>query len=134
MILSIRAHGLDLGPALRLHGERRVERALNKHRGVVRDVAVQLTDVNGPRGGRDVLCSVVAQLDGHPAIVVRALADDAYASIDLVAPKLAEAVVRRLGRARSTRLLQTVREPESRHAGPAAARARVGVARAPAGG
>jgi ribosome-associated translation inhibitor RaiA len=48
----------------------------------IRDVAVRLDDVNGPRGGRDMLCQILIDVPGRPMIVVRDVREDMYVAID----------------------------------------------------
>lgn len=100
MRVTIQTHGIQSSEALAEHGERRLGTAIGRYGHRVGDVLVHLTDVNGPRGGRDIECRIVATIPGRPPVVVHAVADDAYAAIDLAAAKAEAAVSRGLGRAR----------------------------------
>lgn len=108
MRVLIRARGIDVSEALREHCERRLAFALARL-GTVHGVGVRLTDVNGPRGGDDLACVMIADVHPRQSIIVRAVSGDAYASIDLAAGKLAEAVMRMMDRARRDRVVLPLR-------------------------
>jgi putative sigma-54 modulation protein len=101
--ITVRGHGVPLSEALEEHCRRRLAFALGRHADRISHVHVRLSDVNGPRGGTDIRCRVLAELDGLGAVVVHALTDDAYASVDLAASKVAAAIARRIGRAQRAR-------------------------------
>ena len=54
MDIEIRAHGLKLSAAQRLHVERRVGSALDRFEHKLRGVTVVIEDLNGPKGGADI--------------------------------------------------------------------------------
>lgn len=111
--MEMRVHGHDVGvsEALKEHCERRLGHALGKYRASLGRIDVHLTDVNGPRGGKDIECQVRTSIVGLAPIVVRALSDDAYASVDLAAVKASTAIARRLARERRSRHEATIRTP-----------------------
>ncbi len=101
MRLSIHSRQLAVGGAARERIERRLGFALGRFGDRIgRVAAVRLADVNGPRGGVDKRCRVVAELPGHAAVVVEEADADLNALIDRAADRLGEAVRRRLDRAR----------------------------------
>jgi putative sigma-54 modulation protein len=108
MKVMIRTRGMDPSDALARHCERRLAFALGRFRGVDR-IGVRLDDVNGPRGGEDIVCLAIAYHDARSPIVVRAVAGDAYAAVDLAAAKLAEVIARVLHRARRDRVVVPLR-------------------------
>ena len=58
MHLNVRSHGFSLTPAIRDYTERRLRFALSHAAGRVTSITVVLSDINGPRGGRDKCCRV----------------------------------------------------------------------------
>ena len=98
MQIDIHARGFTLTPALRAHAERRLRLALGATRPEVMRVAVQLSDDNGPRGGRDMRCRVRITVAGMPEIVIDDVQPDLYAAIDRAAGRAGRTLVRRLER------------------------------------
>ncbi|AKF09862.1 Ribosomal subunit interface protein [Sandaracinus amylolyticus] len=94
----VHGHGVDVSEALRLHCERRIGFAVRRFQERVDRIDVHLTDLNGPKGGEDLECRVVARAPGEETIVVRAVTSDAYASVDRAAAKISSATARRVGR------------------------------------
>jgi putative sigma-54 modulation protein len=80
--------------------ERRLQFALGRFGERVGRVDVHLYDVNGPRGGIDKCCRLVARLPGQEAVVVEETDSNINALIDRAAQRLGEAVRRRLDRTR----------------------------------
>ncbi|MBA4066598.1 MAG: 30S ribosomal protein S30 [Isosphaera sp.] len=100
MWLNIHGHGLVVDAAARERAGRRLGFALGRFGDRVGQVAVHLSDVNGPRGGVDKRCRVVVELPGHGPVVVEEADADLDALIDRAADRVGRAVVRRLVRAR----------------------------------
>ncbi len=70
----IRFVGSDKNPAAVRRVQRRIELALDRHVGKLRQVTATFSDENGPRGGRDTRCVLHVRLNaGGPPIVVRAV-------------------------------------------------------------
>jgi ribosomal subunit interface protein len=82
MEVHLLAKQFSLTPALRSHVERRLRTGLSFARDRIGNVVVRLGDVNGPRGGRDMLCHIQVAMPGRPALVVRDVQDDLYSAID----------------------------------------------------
>lgn len=70
MRLSIHCSKFSLEAGHRLQIERRVGFALSRLSQHVREVEVQLHDLNGPRGGIDKRCRVMVHLERGPAVIV----------------------------------------------------------------
>lgn len=90
----------------------RVRFALRRLSTVVPHATVQLSDVNGPRGGIDKRCQVHLRTDGAGVVVVDAVAADWRTAIDRALAR-AQRLLLRLsqrghGPARATRRLQLV--------------------------
>ena len=100
MRLNIHGQGLTVGPADRERVERRLGFALGRFGDRVGRVTVHLIDVNGPRGGADKRCRVVAEVPGHGAAVVEEAGADLGPLIDRATDRVGRAVRRRLDRAR----------------------------------
>jgi ribosome-associated translation inhibitor RaiA len=62
---------------------------------------VQLSDINGPRGGIDKRCQIEVQLKGTPNVVIEDVEADLYAAIDRAAERVGRTVARRLSRQRA---------------------------------
>lgn len=89
MEIHLLAKQFPLTPALRKHVERRLRSGLLFARDRIGDVVVRLGDVNGPRGGQDMLCQILVALPGQPSVVVRDVQDDLYTAIDRAARRVA---------------------------------------------
>jgi putative sigma-54 modulation protein len=103
MIISIQARGFELTEGLRTHTERRIRFALGWARFEIQAVSVRLSDINGPRGGKDKRCLIRIPLASGQEVVVEDLDDDLYVAIDRAAVRCERSLVRRLSRAREHR-------------------------------
>jgi ribosome-associated translation inhibitor RaiA len=82
MEVHLLAKQFPLTPALRSYAQRRLRNAFSFARDKVGDVVVRLGDINGPRGGQDMLCHILVALPGRPTLVVRDVQDNLYTAID----------------------------------------------------
>ena len=98
MQIDIQARGFKLTEGLRTQAERRVRFALGSTSVRVRSVVMRLADENGPRGGLDKRCSILANLPGAPAVIIEQQEADLYVAIDRAADRAGRAVSRRLER------------------------------------
>lgn len=102
MQISLRPSNRDLTPAESAYIERRLGFALGRLQSEVHRVHVFLQDVNGPRGGADLRCRMVACLCGQELVV-----EDQDANfedlIDRTAERLGQRVARTLDRRREHR-------------------------------
>jgi putative sigma-54 modulation protein len=103
--LEIRRRRLEVSEALRTHIECRVRTALGRFSRRVGRVRVYLRDVNGPRGGMDKQCRIVAHLPRFGRPVARGTGTDPYAVVARTAARLGRAVMRRLKRRTARRRL-----------------------------
>ena len=67
---NIRVDGVALDDDDRAHIRRRLGEKLGKYASAIERVTVRVRDVNGPRGGVDLLCSIKIVLSGLPSVVV----------------------------------------------------------------
>jgi putative sigma-54 modulation protein len=75
MEVHLLAKQFPLTPALRGYAERRLRAGF----AFARD---RIGDLNGPRGGQDMLCHILVAVPGRPTLVVRDVHDDLYTAID----------------------------------------------------
>lgn len=96
MEIQVRARGLPGAAAIRRLAAGRIGDALAEFRDAIDEVAVQLSDINGPeRGGIDKLCRAVVRFRDCSAIVVEELGRDVAGVIERIAQRLREHVQRR---------------------------------------
>ncbi len=101
MKIDIRYVNVSASDALDQFTRRRLTRALRPSGGRVDSVDVRIVDVNGPRGGVDKECTVMAELAGvKNKIVVTSQNADAYAAVQEACARLAESVSRAVTRQR----------------------------------
>ena len=98
MQIDIQARGFRLTDGLRTQAERRVRFALGSTSGRVRSVVMRLADENGPRGGMDKRCTIRANLDGGPPVIIEQQEADLYVAIDRAADRAASGGVTPTGK------------------------------------
>ena len=96
MNIAIQSTGLVLTESLSAYVHRRLKTSLGW--ALTRRLSVWLSDINGPRGGRDKRCTIRASLPGTPLVVVEHREADLYVAIDRAADRAARALTRRLKR------------------------------------
>ena len=82
------------------HIERRLRFALARFGNRVEKVIVFLQDRNGPKGGIDKVCRVLAKVQGCGAIMAAVADSDWHAAVDRATTRIGHTVSRRLGRMR----------------------------------
>jgi ribosome-associated translation inhibitor RaiA len=87
--IEIRATNLELPAKLTDYVSTRVRQALRLDRDHVERVLVRLCDNNGPDGGREVHCNIVARLRGR-TLVVHDSGADAYTAATQAVARLRE--------------------------------------------
>lgn len=103
MQVRLRGLGIDSTPAIEEHTGRRLRFAVGRFSDRIEDVTVRFEDVNGPRGGVDMLCRMVAHLRPGGAVRVEERGEDLYATIDRAADRIGRALRRELSRRRTLR-------------------------------
>lgn len=98
MHIAINSNGLLLTESLRAHVHRRLQTSLGW--ALTRRLAVWLSDINGPRGGRDKRCKIQISLDHGKTIIIEDTEEDLYAAIDIAAERADRALARELARTR----------------------------------
>ena len=105
MRLTVRVQGKEAPPRYREQAQSRIRLAIGRHGGRIGRVDVFLVDVNGPRGGVDLRCRIVASVRGGRQLVAEGAGVDAGQATDAAVERLARAAERAL-------------EQRSRRAGP----------------
>ncbi len=98
MQISIRSRNFSLTDALRNHASKRLRFALSRCSDHIRRVVMQLSDINGPRGGIDKRCQLRLVLDGMPDVIINDVEADMYTAIDRAADRAGRTLARKLGR------------------------------------
>ena len=103
MQLLISGRNFKVGDQLREHIDRRLEFALGKFDAEIDRVEVGLTDVNGPRGGIDKQCRIVAKMRTLGTVVVEDADEDFYTVVSRAADRISRSVSRALDRRRTVK-------------------------------
>lgn len=102
MRVGIQGRHIELTAPLLAHVERRLRFALSRFEQRIRQVAVQVTDLNGPRGGLDKQCRVTVTLSPSGKVMVGATDANLHAAVDRAADRLERSVTRQLERKRKS--------------------------------
>ena len=103
MQLLVSGRNFKIGEELREHVDRRVQFALGKFDAEIDRVEVGLSDVNGPRGGIDKQCRIVAKMRSLGTLVVEYADEDFYAVVSRAADRIGRSVSRALDRRRTVK-------------------------------
>ncbi len=98
MNLRISDDGLVLTTEQREFCERRLCFALSRFTLRIENVAAVFTDVNGPKGGQDMLCCLRVALRGEQDVLVRDAGESVESVVAGAADRAARTVARRLQR------------------------------------
>jgi len=99
--IDLRSSNVSVSLALHEHIVRRLDFSVRRFAHRIERVVVRLADINGPRGGPDKRCRILAVLDGPETVVVEATDADAYAAVSQATMRLEERVARVLMRRRA---------------------------------
>ena len=80
--------------------ERSLEFAVNRHKDRIDRVSISLTDLNGPRGGKDKLCHITAEVRGARPVMILEQGDNPFIVISRAARRLGYRIGRSLHRQR----------------------------------
>jgi ribosome-associated translation inhibitor RaiA len=81
MRIQVRARNLRLSQDVQEEAERRILYALDRFAHLVREVTVDLSDLNGPRGGEDTLGRVTCVLRRGGSLTAEHVSSEALASV-----------------------------------------------------
>lgn len=101
MKIAIRFLGLPPSDAVRRFVERQSLSHLSRFGHELEAVEIRVRDVNGPRGGADMECKVVAKGPRVGFTTITELSGDMYQSVGVAMARLARAIARSLERTRS---------------------------------
>lgn len=96
--ITVRARRVALNAATRAHVDERMRRQFAKFALHIERAVVLFSDVNGPRGGVDQLCSVELALSGRPSVRAEERAATARAAFDRAAAAARRSLLRLLSR------------------------------------
>lgn len=105
MKFEIHRHGFAMEPAVQDHIERRLRLVLGRFGPRIGRVTVHLADINGPRGGLDKRCRIIARLRGGGRVIVEDTNAELTAAVHGASDRLGQSVRRQLERRRDRRLL-----------------------------
>jgi putative sigma-54 modulation protein len=116
MKIEIQARQVSLTRGLRGYAEHRVRLALTRFDERIMKVSLWLTDVNGPKGGKDKNCQLQITMAGKPDVVIEETRENLYLAINIAIERAGQTVVRKLDRQRtrakrSTQMLSTLAGP-----------------------
>lgn len=98
MFVKIHAQGFKLSEALSDYSDSKVRLALGLYRDKIRRVDIFLADVNGPKGGEDMMCKIKIKSDGHAPVLAQETSKDMYDAINICSHRIKRAVGRRFDR------------------------------------
>jgi ribosome-associated translation inhibitor RaiA len=101
MKIAVRFLGLPPSDSVRWFVERQALHHLSRFGHDVKTVEIRVRDVNGPRGGEDMECTVTAKGQRIRFATITEVSGDMYQSVAMAIARLARAVARSLERARS---------------------------------
>ena len=111
MKIELRTHALTLTPVVERQIERRLLIALRSFARHIDEIVISIRDVNGPRGGRDLLGQVIVRFRRGLPIVVRAKDDNVLRLVTQLATAVRRAVKSRIRR-RKALLMRRFRRRE----------------------
>jgi ribosome-associated translation inhibitor RaiA len=100
MKIVVRFLGLPPSETLREHSERQALLHLRRFGKEVSCIAIRIRDVNGPKGGVDKQCRVLANGPHFGCSTLEELSEDAYQAVDMAIVRLARTIARGLERTR----------------------------------
>jgi len=98
MEIRIVDRNVNLTEAQRTLVERQVQFAFDRFETQIRSLDVSLSDINGPKGGEDIQCRVMVQLNGKGEIHVEGRGGSLEAVVTDAMDRVSVAVSRRLER------------------------------------
>lgn len=113
MKIELRSSNMPISDAMREHVGRRIDFAVRRFARHIERIVVRLADVNGPKGGPDKRCRIIARFAPRGSVIVEATDADAYVAASQAAIRLDERVSRALLR-RRTRPVSSLRRGQRR--------------------
>jgi len=98
MQIDIQALNIPLSDELREYVKRRLYFAIGGKDETIQRVNVRLSDINGPRGGKDMCCHIQVSIAKSPDIVIKDVAEDLHTAVDRAAGRAGRTLARQLQR------------------------------------
>ena len=98
MLIDIQARDFSLTDALNCYTKQQLHASLARMDERVHRIVVRLSDINGPRGGKDKRCHLRVVLRGMPDLVAVNTESDLYAAINRATSRVGPALGRRIKR------------------------------------
>jgi len=100
MRIDLQCEGLEPAQGLHEYVLRKMRMAIGRFRDHIQWARIKVADVNGPRGGVDKRCVVQLRLRNRPDVIFAVTEVEAQSAVDRAAERVAQVLVRRLGRQR----------------------------------
>lgn len=98
---TIIAKGIDASQAMREYIRETVDSALSWTQDSIHFITVRITDLNGPKGGKDKRCQIHLKLPGLPNVVVSEVSGSLSSAIERAAQRASQVAGRVLERAKA---------------------------------
>ena len=92
MKIQVTGRKIEVGDHARDFAERKILSSMGRLSGHIARVRVQLSDVNGPKGGRDTECLVEVRFRSTGRLTAKVTADDFYSAVSRAAERAGYAV------------------------------------------
>lgn len=96
MQIDIQARSFSLTDALQDYAIQKLKASLSCCDDHLQRVVMRLSDINGPRGGRDKHCHIQVVLAGLPDVIIEDTEEEMYSAIDLATERAGRAVNRKV--------------------------------------
>ncbi|MFA6040648.1 MAG: HPF/RaiA family ribosome-associated protein [Methylophilus sp.] len=101
MQTDIKTQGFTLTESIRQYTERRLQYGVSFANDNIQRVTVNLSDINGPRGGEDKRCQILITMPHMPSVVIEDTESNLYVAIDRAVERASRALTRQLGKKNS---------------------------------
>jgi ribosome-associated translation inhibitor RaiA len=98
MKIELHSKHLNVSEELQQYIHRRLEFALGDRFDIIKRINVNLSDINGPKGGEDKRCLLVIKLKRQTDLVIETIHTHLHAAIDESAERANRGVVKRIKR------------------------------------
>ncbi len=98
MEINIQTAGFTLTDALKDHFHKRLAYSLAHGKEHITHIRAHLSDINGPRGGKDKRCLLQIHLKQQPTIVIEDIKYDMYLAINFASDRAGRNLARRISR------------------------------------
>ena len=92
MKIDITGRNVEMDDAVRAFAERKIRFSMGRLSNRIAGVRVLVSDVNGPKGGRDTECLVEVRFRSAGRLTAKVTADDVYAAVGRAAERAGYAV------------------------------------------